>query len=139
MVLNQRKVACPLQVSRDTLPQVEESKHFEVSLICEGKMEREIVRLISAVFANDVIIYLDLPVNLFPFLWSYTLGKDQWDEIVDTSGQMRFLCRVVGSSLWTGGFLGEMLNPFVANWEETPGKTKDMLKGLGQGKSGYLC
>lgn len=47
MVLNQKKVVCPVQVSEETLPQVEELKYLGVLLTSEVKIERKIDRRIS--------------------------------------------------------------------------------------------
>ncbi|KAI3369639.1 hypothetical protein L3Q82_025354, partial [Scortum barcoo] len=42
MVLDRKRVACPLQVGGEVLPQVEEFKYLGVLFTSEGKMEREI-------------------------------------------------------------------------------------------------
>ncbi|KAI3368412.1 hypothetical protein L3Q82_025369 [Scortum barcoo] len=88
MVLDRKRVAkCPLQVSGEVLPQVEEFKYLGVLFTSEGKMEREIDRRIGAASAVMRSVYrtvvvkkelsrkakaLDLPVNLrsHPHLWS---------------------------------------------------------------------
>ncbi|KAI3373515.1 hypothetical protein L3Q82_022114 [Scortum barcoo] len=87
MVLDRKRVVCPLRVSGEVLPQVEEFKYLGVLFTSEGKMEREIDRRIgaaSAVMRSDVPDRrgeegaeskgeaLDLPVNLHvpPHLWS---------------------------------------------------------------------
>ncbi|KAI3370360.1 hypothetical protein L3Q82_025131 [Scortum barcoo] len=44
MVLDRKRVACPLQVGGEVLPQVEEFKYLGVLFTSEGKMEREIDR-----------------------------------------------------------------------------------------------
>ncbi|KAI3353939.1 hypothetical protein L3Q82_005137 [Scortum barcoo] len=41
MVLNRKRVACPLQVGGEVLPQVEEFKYLGVLFTSEGKIERE--------------------------------------------------------------------------------------------------
>ncbi|KAI3352719.1 hypothetical protein L3Q82_020175 [Scortum barcoo] len=52
MVLDDRKrVACPLRVGGEVLPQVEELKYLGVLFTSEGKMEREIDRRIGAASA----------------------------------------------------------------------------------------
>ncbi|KAI3351388.1 hypothetical protein L3Q82_020196 [Scortum barcoo] len=48
MVLDRKRVACPLQVGGEVLPQVEEFKYLGVLFTSEGKMEREIDRRIGA-------------------------------------------------------------------------------------------
>ncbi|KAI3376614.1 hypothetical protein L3Q82_017048, partial [Scortum barcoo] len=57
MVLDRKRVACPLRVGGEVLPQVEEFKYLGVLFTSEGKMEREIDRRIgaaSAVMRSDV-------------------------------------------------------------------------------------
>ncbi|KAI3363429.1 hypothetical protein L3Q82_011573, partial [Scortum barcoo] len=51
MVLDQKRVACPLRVGGEILPQVEEFKYLGVLFTSEGKMEREIDRQIGAASA----------------------------------------------------------------------------------------
>ncbi|KAI3367628.1 hypothetical protein L3Q82_026470 [Scortum barcoo] len=51
MVLDRKRVACPLRVSGEVLPQVEEFKYLGVLFTSEGKMEREIDRRIGAASA----------------------------------------------------------------------------------------
>ncbi|KAI3370473.1 hypothetical protein L3Q82_025235 [Scortum barcoo] len=87
MVLDRKRVACPLRVGGEVLPQVEEFKYLGVLFTSEGKMEREIDRRIGAASAVMRSVYrtvvvkkelsrkaeaLDLPVNLrsHPHLWS---------------------------------------------------------------------
>ncbi|KAI3366362.1 hypothetical protein L3Q82_000450 [Scortum barcoo] len=48
MVLDRKRVACPLRVGGEILPQVEEFKYLGVLFTSEGKMEREIDRRIGA-------------------------------------------------------------------------------------------
>ncbi|KAI3367033.1 hypothetical protein L3Q82_009666 [Scortum barcoo] len=50
MVLDRKRVACPLQVGGEVLPQVEEFKYLGAGVLftSEGKMEREIDRRIGA-------------------------------------------------------------------------------------------
>ncbi|KAI3374479.1 hypothetical protein L3Q82_006304 [Scortum barcoo] len=52
MVLDRKRVACPLQVGGEVLPQVEEFKYLGVLFTSEGKMEREIDRRIGAASAK---------------------------------------------------------------------------------------
>ncbi|KAI3377533.1 hypothetical protein L3Q82_008699 [Scortum barcoo] len=49
MVLDRKRVACPLQVGGEVLPQVEEFKYLGVLFTSEGKIEREIDRRIGLV------------------------------------------------------------------------------------------
>ncbi|KAI3363638.1 hypothetical protein L3Q82_001271 [Scortum barcoo] len=81
MVLDRKRVACPLRVGGEVLPQVEEFKYLGVLFTSEGKMEREIDRRIGAAVyrtgrgeegAESKGKALDLPVNLrsHPHLWS---------------------------------------------------------------------
>ncbi|KAI3353184.1 hypothetical protein L3Q82_019738 [Scortum barcoo] len=85
MVLDRKRVACPLQVGGEVLPQVEEFKYLGVLFTSEGKMERE-MRLTGGLVQRPRCSYavgvpdrrgeegaeskgeaLDLPVNLrFP-------------------------------------------------------------------------
>ncbi len=51
MVISQKKVACPLQIGGESLPQVEEFKYIGVLFTSEGRMEREIDRGIGAASA----------------------------------------------------------------------------------------
>ncbi|KAI3359710.1 hypothetical protein L3Q82_013807 [Scortum barcoo] len=87
MVLDRKRVACPLQVGGEVLPQVEEFKYLGVLFTSEGKMECEIDRRIGAASCSYAVGVpdrrgeegaeskgeaLDLPVNLrsHPHLWS---------------------------------------------------------------------
>ncbi|KAI3355204.1 hypothetical protein L3Q82_018065 [Scortum barcoo] len=54
MVLDRKRVACPLRVGGEVLPQVEEFKYLGVLFTSEGKMEREIDRRIGAASAGGV-------------------------------------------------------------------------------------
>ncbi|KAI3353709.1 hypothetical protein L3Q82_004937 [Scortum barcoo] len=81
MVLDRKRVACPLQVGGEVLPQVEEFKYLGVLFTSEGKMEHEIDRRLigaasAALSAVGVLDHrgeevaeskgeaLNLPVNL---------------------------------------------------------------------------
>ncbi|KAI3375173.1 hypothetical protein L3Q82_021083 [Scortum barcoo] len=87
MVLDRKRVACPLQVGGEVLPQVEEFKYLGVLFTSEGKMEREIDRADWCSVRSYAVGVpdrrgeegaeskgeaLDLPVNLrsHPHLWS---------------------------------------------------------------------
>jgi len=50
MVLSRKRVACPLQVGGEILPQAEEFKYLGVLFTSEGRMEQEIDRQIGASF-----------------------------------------------------------------------------------------
>ncbi|KAI3354306.1 hypothetical protein L3Q82_018492 [Scortum barcoo] len=84
MVLDRKRVVCPLRVSGEVLPQVEEFKYLGVLFTSEGKMEREIDRRIGAASCSYAVGVpdrrgeeegaeskgeaLDLPVNLRPWV-----------------------------------------------------------------------
>ncbi|KAI3371948.1 hypothetical protein L3Q82_006816 [Scortum barcoo] len=78
MVLDRKRVACPLRVGGEVLPQVEEFKYLGVLFTSEGKMEREIDRRIGAVSAVMRSVYrtvvvkkeLSRKANAHPHLWS---------------------------------------------------------------------
>ncbi|KAI3370584.1 hypothetical protein L3Q82_007152 [Scortum barcoo] len=55
MVLDLKRVVCPLRVSGEVLPQVEEFKYLGVLFTSEGKMEREIDRRIGAADRTVVV------------------------------------------------------------------------------------
>ncbi|KAI3353294.1 hypothetical protein L3Q82_019830 [Scortum barcoo] len=57
MVLDRKRVACPLQVGGEVLPQVEEFKYLGVLFTSEGKIEREIDRRIGAASAVMRSVY----------------------------------------------------------------------------------
>ncbi|KAI3372054.1 hypothetical protein L3Q82_006917 [Scortum barcoo] len=90
MVLDRKRVACPLQVGGEVLPQVEEFKYLGVLFTSEGKIEREIdkadwcsVRSYAVGVpdrrgeegAESKGEALDLPVNLRSHL---TYGHELW-------------------------------------------------------------
>ncbi|KAI3373778.1 hypothetical protein L3Q82_022367 [Scortum barcoo] len=90
MVLDRKRVVCPLRVSGEVLPQVEEFKYLGVLFTSEGKMEREIdkadwcsVRSYAVGVpdrrgeegAESKGKALDLPVNLRSHL---TYGHELW-------------------------------------------------------------
>ncbi|KAI3359348.1 hypothetical protein L3Q82_002626 [Scortum barcoo] len=91
MVLDRKRVVCPLRVSGEVLPQVEEFKYLGVLFTSEGKMEREIDRRIGAASMSYAVgnvpdrrgeegaeskgEALDLPVNLRSHL---TYGHELW-------------------------------------------------------------
>ncbi|KAK3521204.1 hypothetical protein QTP70_001064 [Hemibagrus guttatus] len=63
MVLDQKKVACILQVGGEVLPQVEEFKYLGVLFTSEGRMDREIDRRIGAVAAVMRSMYRSVVVK----------------------------------------------------------------------------
>ncbi|KAK3567864.1 hypothetical protein QTP86_027337 [Hemibagrus guttatus] len=65
MVLDQKKVACTLQVGGELLPQVEEFKYLGVLFTSEGRMDHEIDRWIGAAAAVMRSMY-----------WSVVVKKD---------------------------------------------------------------
>ncbi|KAI3370525.1 hypothetical protein L3Q82_025286, partial [Scortum barcoo] len=95
MVLDRKRVACPLQVGGEVLPQVEEFKYLRVLFTSEGKIEREIDRRILVQRphelcgrlctghvvvkgARKLIESSRLPVNLVPTL---TYGHELWGGV----------------------------------------------------------
>ncbi|KAI3364813.1 hypothetical protein L3Q82_000923 [Scortum barcoo] len=63
MVLDRKRVACPLRVGGEVLPQVEEFKYLRVLFTSEGKMEREIDRRIGAASAVMRSVYRTVVVK----------------------------------------------------------------------------
>ncbi|KAI3371926.1 hypothetical protein L3Q82_006798 [Scortum barcoo] len=63
MVLDRKRVACPLQVGGEVLPQVEEFKYLGVLFTSEGKIEREIDRRIGAASAVMQSVYRTVVVK----------------------------------------------------------------------------
>uniref|UniRef100_A0AAV2MQG6 ribonuclease H n=1 Tax=Knipowitschia caucasica TaxID=637954 RepID=A0AAV2MQG6_KNICA len=63
MVLDRKKVPCPLQVGGEVLPQVEEFKYLGVLFTSEGRMEREIDRRIGAACAVMRSLYRTVVVK----------------------------------------------------------------------------
>ncbi|KAI3377171.1 hypothetical protein L3Q82_009083 [Scortum barcoo] len=63
MVLDRKRVVCPLWVSGEVLPQVEEFKYLGVLFTSEGKMEREIDRRIGAASAVMRLVYRTVVVK----------------------------------------------------------------------------
>ncbi|XDV14816.1 hypothetical protein PO909_014999 [Leuciscus waleckii] len=116
MVLSRKRVACPLQVGGEFLPQVEEFKYLGVLFTSEGRMEREIDRRIGAASAimrsmyRSVVvkkelsckaklsIYQSIYVPTLTYsheLWVMTERTRSWIQVA----KMSFLRRMAGRSL----------------------------------------
>ncbi|CAM4549683.1 unnamed protein product [Leuciscus chuanchicus] len=98
MVLSRKRVAFPLQVGGEFLPQVEEFKYFGVLFTSEGRMEQEIDRQISAASAVMQSIYRSIYVP------TLTYGHELWVMTERTrsriqAAEMSFLRTVAGRSL----------------------------------------
>ncbi|XP_055016887.1 AP-5 complex subunit sigma-1 isoform X2 [Boleophthalmus pectinirostris] len=115
MVLNRKKVACPLRVGGESLPQVEEFKYLGVLFTSEGRMEREIDRWIGAASAVMWSLYrtvvkrelsrkAKLSIYRSIYVPTLTYGHELWVETERTrsriqAAEMSFLRRVAGRSL----------------------------------------
>ncbi|KAL1263714.1 hypothetical protein QQF64_006453, partial [Cirrhinus molitorella] len=114
MVLDWKKVACPLQVGGEFLPQVEEFKYLRVLFTSEGRMEREIDRRIGAAppamrsMYRSFVVKKELKAKLSIYQSIYvptlTYGHELWVMTERTrsriqAAEMSFLRRVVGRSL----------------------------------------
>uniref|UniRef100_A0AAV2MIF0 Reverse transcriptase domain-containing protein n=1 Tax=Knipowitschia caucasica TaxID=637954 RepID=A0AAV2MIF0_KNICA len=116
MVLDRKKVPCPLQVGGEVLPQVEEFKYLGVLFTSEGRMEREIDRRIGAACAvmrplyRTVVVKRELSrkakLSIYRsiFVPSLTYGHELWVMTERTRSRiqavkMSFLRRVAGRSL----------------------------------------
>ncbi|KAK7940110.1 hypothetical protein WMY93_003436 [Mugilogobius chulae] len=116
MVLDRKKVPCPLQVGGESLPQVEEFKYLGVLFTSEGRMEREIDRRIGAASAVMQSLYRIVVVKKelsrkakLSIYWSIyvptlTYGHELWVMTERTRSriqavEMSFLRRVAGRSL----------------------------------------
>uniref|UniRef100_A0A672GTN4 Reverse transcriptase domain-containing protein n=4 Tax=Salarias fasciatus TaxID=181472 RepID=A0A672GTN4_SALFA len=116
MVLDRRKVACPLQVGGETLAQVEEFKYLGVLFTSGGRMEREIDRRIGAAAAvmrslyRSVVVKKELSrkakLSIYRSIYVPTLtyGHELWVMTERTrsriqAAEMSFLRRVAGRSL----------------------------------------
>ncbi|KAK3556390.1 hypothetical protein QTP70_007992 [Hemibagrus guttatus] len=116
MVLDQKKVACTLQVGGEVLPQVEEFKYLGVLFTSEGRMDREIDRQIGAAAAImrsmyrsvvvkkelsrkvKLLIYQSIYIPTLTYgheLWVMAEGVRSWIQVAE----MSFLCWVVRRSL----------------------------------------
>ncbi|KAK7884420.1 hypothetical protein WMY93_027543 [Mugilogobius chulae] len=116
MVLDRKKVPCPLQVGGESLPQVEEFKYLGVLFTSEGKMEHEIDRWIGAASAvmqslyQTVVVKKELSqkakLSIYRSIYVPTLtyGHELWVMTERTRSRiqavkMSFLRRVAGRSL----------------------------------------
>ncbi|KAI3357004.1 hypothetical protein L3Q82_003641 [Scortum barcoo] len=120
MVLDRKRVACPLRVGGEVLPQVEEFKYLGVLFTSEGKMEREIDRRIGAASAVMRSVYgvpdrrgeegaeskgAKLSIYRSIYVPTLTYGHELWvmTERTRSCGykrpKMSFLRRVAGRSL----------------------------------------
>lgn len=116
MVLSRKRVACPLQVGGEILPQVEEFKYLGVLFTSEGRMEREIDRRIGAASAvmrsmyRSVVVKKELSrkakLSIYQSIYVPTLtyGHELWVMTERTrsriqAAEMSFLRRVAGRSL----------------------------------------
>ncbi|KAK7944758.1 hypothetical protein WMY93_000486 [Mugilogobius chulae] len=116
MVLDRKKVPCPLQVGGESLPQVEEFKYLGVLFTSEGRMEREIDRRIGAASAvmqslyRTVVVKKELSrkakLSIYRSIYVPTLtyGHELWVMTERKRSriqavEMSFLRRVAGRSL----------------------------------------
>ncbi|KAI3369681.1 hypothetical protein L3Q82_024524 [Scortum barcoo] len=108
MVLDRKRVACPLRVGGEVLPQVEEFKYLGVLFTSEGKIEREIDRRIGAASAVMRSVYRTVVVkkeelsrkaklSIYRSIYVPTLtyGHELWvmterTRSADTSGRNEF-------------------------------------------------
>ncbi|KAK7881170.1 hypothetical protein WMY93_029579 [Mugilogobius chulae] len=116
MVLDRKKVPCPLRVGGESLPQVAEFKYLGVLFTSEGRMEREIDRRIDAASAvmqslyRTVVVKKELSrkakLSIYRSIYVPTLtyGHELWVMTERTRSriqavEMSFLRRVAGRSL----------------------------------------
>ncbi len=115
MVHSGKKVACPLQVGGEFLPQVEEFKYLGVLFMSEGRMEREIERQIGAASAvmrsmyrsvveKELSCKAKLSIYRSIYMPTLTYGHELWVMTERTrsliqAAEMSFLRRVAGRSL----------------------------------------
>ncbi len=107
-------MACPLQVSEEFLPQVEEFKYLGVLFTSEGRMQREIDRRIGAASAVMWSMYWSVMVkkelsckaklSVSIYVPTLTYGHELWVMTERTRSriqatEMSFLHRVAGCSL----------------------------------------
>ncbi|KAJ0004772.1 hypothetical protein NQD34_010986 [Periophthalmus magnuspinnatus] len=116
MVLDRKKVVCPLRVGGESLPQVEEFKYLGVLFTSEERMEREIDRRIGAASAvmrslyRSVVMKKELSrkakLSIYRSIYVPTLtyGHELWVMTKRTrsriqAAEMGFLRRVAGCTL----------------------------------------
>ncbi|KAI3363802.1 hypothetical protein L3Q82_001410 [Scortum barcoo] len=117
MVLDRKRLACPLRVGGEVLPQVEEFKYLGVLFTSEGKMEREIDRRIGAASASyarsvyrtvvvkkELSLKAKLSIYRSIYVPTLTYGHELWVMTERTrlwiqAAKMSFLLRVAGHSL----------------------------------------
>ena len=116
MVLDRKKVPCPLTVGGVSLPQVEEFKYLGVLFTSDGRGEREIDRRIGAAAAVRTSLYRSVVVkrelsrktklSIYRSIYVPTLtyGQELWRLSERTrsriqAAEMSFLRRVAGLSL----------------------------------------
>ena len=116
MVLSRKRVACPLRIGDEVLPQVEEFKYVGVLFTSEGRKEREIDRRIGAASAvmralhRSVVVKRELSrkakllIYQSIFVPTLTYGHELWVVTERTrsrvqAAEMSFLRRVAGLSL----------------------------------------
>ncbi|CAM4608815.1 unnamed protein product [Leuciscus chuanchicus] len=116
MVLSRKRVACPLQVGGEFLPQVEEFMYLGVLFMSEGRMHREIDRRIGAASAvmrsmyRSVVVKKELSrkakLSIYRSIYVPTLtyGHELWVITERTrsriqAAEISFLRRVAGRSL----------------------------------------
>ncbi|KAI3377398.1 hypothetical protein L3Q82_008588 [Scortum barcoo] len=115
MVLDRKRVVCPLRVSGEVLPQVEEFKYLGVLFTSEGKMDgREIDRRIGAASAVMRSVYRTVVVKKKELSRKAKL-------LIYRSIYVPTL--TYGHELWGGV-------PGVSHREEASGKTQDTLERL---------
>ncbi|KAI3368927.1 hypothetical protein L3Q82_025906 [Scortum barcoo] len=139
MVLDRKRVACPLRVGGEVLPQVEEFKYLGVLFTSEGKMEREIDRRIGAASAVMRSVYRTVrggeegaeskgwrSFSIYRSIYVPTLtyGHELWVMTERTrsriqAAEMSFLRRVAGRSLRDRGGV-----PGVSHREEALGRPR---------------
>ncbi|KAI3363966.1 hypothetical protein L3Q82_001544 [Scortum barcoo] len=113
MVLDRKRVACPLQVGGEVLPQVEEFKYLGVLFTSEGKIEREIDRRIGAASAVMRSVYRTVVVKK-------ELSRKAKLSIYRSIYAPHL---TYGHELWGGV-------PGMSHREEASGKTQDTLEKL---------
>ncbi len=109
---SRKKLACPLQVGGELLPQVEEFKYLGVLFTSEGRMEREIDRRLtvmwsmyrSVVVKKELSCKAELSIYRSIYVPTLTYGHELWVMTERTrsriqAAEMSFLCKVSGCFL----------------------------------------